>query len=67
MLANEIGLVAADVEIAMPDLPVVIRADRVVALADMHEDVNVVRQSFDRDVDRIDGRSDLLRRSTTVK
>ena len=62
--ADEVGLVAPRVEIAVPDLSVIVRPDRVVALADMHEHVDVVGQAFDGHVDDVDRRPDLRRRST---
>ena len=55
-LADEIGLVAAGVEIAVPDLRVVFLADRVVALADVRRDMDVVGQALDRHVDGVDRR-----------
>ena len=57
----EIGLVAALVEIAVADLSVVVRADGVIALADMDHHMNIIGQSLDRHVDRINRRADLLR------
>ena len=48
---DDVGLVAAGVEVAMADLAVVIGADGVVALADVDQDVHIVRQALDRDVD----------------
>ena len=58
--ADEIGLVAALVEIAVANLSIVIRAHGVIALADMNHHMNIIGQSFDRHVDRIDRRADLL-------
>ena len=46
-LTDQIGLVAALVEIPVPDLPVVIGADGVVALADVDHHMHVVRQSLE--------------------
>ena len=40
--ANKIGLVATSVEIAMPDLAVIVRSDGVIALADMYAHMHVV-------------------------
>ena len=48
---DDVGLVAASVEVAVADLAIVIGADGVVALADVDQDVHVVRQALDRDVD----------------
>ena len=62
--ANEISLVAADIEVAMADLPVIIGADRVVALTDMHHDVHVLGQALDAHVDDLDRRIEPPRRST---
>ena len=56
-LANKIGLVATGVEIAMPDLAVVIGSDRVVALANMHAHMHVVGKIFDHRIDHINGGS----------
>ena len=53
-LADQVGLVAAGVEIAVADLPVVFLADGVVALADVRRDMDVVRQALDREIDRVD-------------
>ncbi len=51
---NKIGLVPARIEIAMSNLPIVIGTDGIVTLADMHQDMNVVRKPFDRHVDYVD-------------
>ena len=58
--ADQIRLVAPGVEIAVADLSIVIRAHRVVALADMDEHMDVVGQTFDRHVDDVDGGADLF-------
>ena len=57
---GDVGLVAAGVEVAMADLAIVIGADGVVALADVDQDVHIVRQALDRDVDRLHRGADVL-------
>jgi hypothetical protein len=59
-LADQIRLIAAGVEIAVPDLPVIIGANRVIALADMNQNVHIIGKPFDRHVDRIDRSPHLL-------
>ena len=54
-----VGLVAADVEIAVADLAVVFLADGVVALADVGRDVHVFGQVGDRQIDGVDRGADL--------
>ena len=44
----------------MPDLAVVVGTDRVIALADVHRDVNVVGKSLEGMVDDIHGRAHLV-------
>ena len=46
-LTNKICFITAMVEVAMTDLSVVIGANGVIALANMHHDVHVVREAFD--------------------
>jgi len=57
-LADEVGLVAPVIEIAVADLTVIIGADGVVALADMNHHMHILGKILDREVDRIDGRRD---------
>ena len=57
-LADQIGLIAARIEIAMADLAIVVLADRVVALTDVGRGVNVPRQPLNRPVDGVDRRID---------
>ena len=45
-LADQVGLVAARIEISMPDLPIIMRADRVVSLADVDGDMDVLREDL---------------------
>ena len=66
-LADQVGLVAPGVEIAVADLAVVVRPDRIVALADMHHHVHVLGQALDGHVDDVDRRADLARRWQAVK
>ena len=52
-LADEIGLVATGIEIAVPDLPVVVWSYGIVALANMHADMHVFGNIFDHLVDHV--------------
>ena len=58
--ADEVGLVAADVEIAMADLRVIFLADGIIALADVHRNMHVVGQALDREIDGLDRSRDLV-------
>ena len=60
IFADQIRLVAAGVEISVPDLAVVIRPYRVIPLADMNQNGDVVRQTLDSEVDDVHGRGNLL-------
>jgi hypothetical protein len=51
--AYEIGLVAADIEVTMADLPIVIGANRIVALTNVHRKVNIVGKPVQCEIDRI--------------
>ena len=51
--ADQIRLVPARIEISMTDLPVVIGADCVIALADMDQHMNILWKPLDRDVNRV--------------
>src|ERR1700730_9651609 len=53
-LADQIRLVPAGVKIAVTDLPVVIRADRIIALANMDQNVHIIRKPLDRNVNSVD-------------
>ena len=57
--AHLVGLVAADVEIAMADLAVIFLAHGVIALADMDGDMDVVGQALDGEIDGLDPRRGL--------
>ena len=46
-LADQVGLVAAGIEISVADLPVIIGADRIVALADVHGHMDIFGKPFD--------------------
>src|SRR5215472_1166845 len=58
--AYQVGLVAADVEVTVADLPIVVGPNGVVPLADMDGDVDVVGQPFYREIDRIHRGADVL-------
>ena len=47
-LAHEVGLVASLVKIAVTDLPIVIGADGIVALAYVHHHMHIIRKALDR-------------------
>ena len=49
-LADQVGLVAAGIKISMPDLPIIMRADRIVALADVDGHMDVFGKSLDRQI-----------------
>ena len=53
-LANQVGLVAARIKIAVPDLPIIVGAYRIVPLTDMHGNMNVFGKAFDRQIYRFD-------------
>src|SRR5437868_1454337 len=49
-LANQVGLVAAGVKISMPNLPIIVGAYRIVSLADMYGNMDVLGKTFDGQV-----------------
>ena len=66
-LANQVSLVAADVEITMTDLRVVFFADGVVTLADVDGDMGVAVEVRDGEIDSIDRRGITSLSSAMVK
>ena len=57
-LADKVGLVSPGVEVAVPDLAVIVRSDGIVSLADMHHDMDVVWQPLDGHVDDVNRGAD---------
>ena len=57
---DQIGLIPPDVEIAMPDLAVIVGADRIVSLADVHHHMHVLGKSLQAHIDNIDGSADFV-------
>ena len=57
-LANEIGLVAPGIEIAMSDLAIIVGPYRVVALTDVDHHVHVFGKPLNGHVDDLDSRAD---------
>ena len=53
--AHEVGLVAPLVKITMTDLPIVVRANGLIALTYVHHDMHVIWKALDGGVDGIDG------------
>ena len=53
-LADEIRLITAGIEISVPNLTIIVRAHRVVTLADMHGNMNIRRQVFNCYIDCFD-------------
>jgi hypothetical protein len=53
-MANQVGLVAAGIKISMPNLPIILKANGIVSLTDMHGNMNVFRKSFDGQIYRLD-------------
>jgi hypothetical protein len=45
-LADEIRLITSRIKISMPNLPIIVRAYRVVTLADMDRNMNILGQVF---------------------
>ena len=59
-LADQIGLVPSGVEVPMADLSIVIGADRIIALADMQRDMDILRQALDGEIDGLDRTAHLI-------
>jgi hypothetical protein len=56
-VADQVRLVATRVEIPVADLPIVMRAYRIVSLADMHGHMDIFGKVFDRKIHRLDRRN----------
>jgi hypothetical protein len=55
-----IRLIASGIEIAMANLPIILFADRVITLTNMHRNMDLGRQAFDRRIDRLDRGGNLI-------
>jgi hypothetical protein len=59
-VADKVRLVATGIEVTVANLRVVFLADRIVALADAHRDVDIIGNVLDLKIDRVDRRPYLV-------